>query len=85
MNKNIETRIYLEVGYILQKNCTIRETATIFNVSKSTVHKDLKERLKKLDLSKHSEIIKLFKQHIENRHINGGEATKKRYLKIKEG
>ena len=49
MNKIIEERIYSEVDYILKTGCTVREIAKKFKVSKSTVHKDLQERLKDLN------------------------------------
>lgn len=85
MNKIIEKRIYDEVDYIVNTKCTVREIAKKFNISKSTVHKDLQERLKDLNKAVHNKIIKIFREHIEVRHLKGGESTRKRYLKLKEG
>lgn len=85
MNKIIVERIYAEVDYILKTGCTVREIAKKFNVSKSTVHKDLQERLKNLNKNVHARINKIFKEHVELRHLKGGESTRKRYLKLKEG
>lgn len=85
MNKSIIDRINKEAEYIIKTKSTIRETSKIFGVSKSTVHKDLQERLKEIDLYLHEKIQNSFNEHIQIRHIKGGESTKKRYLKLKEG
>lgn len=85
MNKSIIDRINKEAEYIIKTKSTIRETSKIFGVSKSTVHKDLQERLKEIDLYLHEKIQNIFNEHIKIRHIKGGESTKKRYLKLKEG
>ena len=62
---------------------TIREIAKKFKVSKSTVHKDLHERLKDVDYEKYKKIDSILKYHKEVRHIRGGESTKLRYFNIK--
>ena len=85
MNKNIVNRVYNEAIYILKTKKTVREIAKKFNVSKSTVHKDLQERHYDIDKNLHIKIVEIFKDHIEIRHIKGGESTRKRYLKLKEG
>ena len=83
MNKNIIERVLYESEYIINNKKTVRETAKVFNVSKSTVHKDMQERLKELDYNLYKKVNHIFKKHIEIRHINGGEATKQKYLKLK--
>ena len=80
MNKNIINRVLKESKYIIDKDKTIREIASIFKVSKSTVHKDLNERLKLLDKNTYLDVKQIFNKHIDNRHIKGGESTKKKYL-----
>ncbi len=85
MNNKIYKRVLREVDYILNNNMTIREIAKIIKVSKSTVHKDLHERLFYIDETKHNKVDKVLKKHIETRHINGGNATKKKYEKIRKG
>lgn len=80
--ENISKRVIQEAEYIIKTNKTIRETATVFNVSKSTVHKDLKERLKKINKELENQVNKILKYHIDIRHIRGGESTKKKYKKI---
>ena len=85
MNNKIYKRIIQEEKYILNDNMTIRQIAKILKVSKSTVHKDLHERLKYIDLNRYDEISKILKHHIEIRHINGGNATKIKYQKLRKG
>ena len=78
---DILERIKKEANYILETGHTIREIAKKFNVSKSTVHKDLHERLLEIDSNLYYEIDSILKYHIDIRHIRGGEATKKKYKK----
>ena len=78
---NIKQRILSETQVILKTGYTIREIAKIFNVSKSTVHKDLHERLLIIDKEKYKEVDKILKYHTEIRHIRGGESTKLKYSK----
>ena len=83
MNKRIINRILEEGKYIVKSKNTVRETAKVFNISKSTVHKDMKEKLKEINYDLYKAVEEVFKYHIEIRHINGGEATKQKYLKLK--
>lgn len=85
MNNKIYKRILEEVNYILEENMTIREIAKIMKVSKSTVHKDLNERLEYIDENKYNKVKQVLKKHLEIRHINGGNATKIKYRKLREG
>ncbi len=82
MDKYIVERVMNEALYMLENKSTVRDIALIYNVSKSTVHKDLQERLRDIDLDLHEDVDKIFKEHIEVRHIRGGESTKKKYLKL---
>lgn len=84
MNKKIIKRVLKESEYILSNKKTVRDTAKVFKVSKSTVHKDMQERLKEIDINSYKKVNDLFKYHIEIRHINGGEATRNKYLKLKK-
>ena len=61
------------------------ELAKIFNVSKSTVHKDLHERLKEIDYDLYKKVDIIMQNHLKIRHINGGKATKLKYEKIRKG
>ena len=83
MNKEIIERVKQISDYIIKTKRTIREVAKVFQISKSTVHKDISERLKEIDINKYYEVEDIFKQHIETRHILGGQSTKLKYLQIK--
>ena len=76
-------RVIEEANYMKETNKTIREIAKVFKVSKSTVHKDLNERLKKVNKNLLNEIQEILNYHTNIRHIRGGESTKKKYLKDK--
>lgn len=80
MNKRIIKRIYNESNYIIKTDKTIREVAKEFKVSKSTVHKDLNERLLLIDEVIYNKVANILKQHLNIRHIRGGESTKRKYL-----
>ena len=77
-------RVLKEANYILETGKTVREIAEIFHVSKSTVHKDLHERLLTIDPELFKEVDKIMKYHTCIRHIRGGESTRKKYLKIEK-
>ena len=82
MENLIHARVLEEANFIIDTGKTVREIANIFRVSKSTVHKDLHERLLKIDKNKYNKVSEILKYHIEVRHIRGGESTKNKYKKI---
>jgi len=82
MDKHIVDRVLDEAKYVIDTNSTIRIVADIYKVSKSTVHKDLQERLLEIDPILHKKISEIFSKHIDIRHINGGESTRKKYAKM---
>ena len=74
-----------ELGeYVLRTHETIRESAKKFHLSKSTVHYDLSIRLQKVDSKLYEEIKKILQEHFEEKHLRGGESTKKKYEILKE-
>ena len=82
MNSLITKRVIDEANYMLETKATIREIAKIFDVSKSTVHKDLHERLLDINIELYNKIDSILKYHIDVRHIRGGQSTKKKYEKL---
>ncbi len=78
----ISKRVLNEAKYILKTKYTIRQIAEEFMVSKSTVHVDLNIRLKKLDYSLYQKVKQILIKHLEERHIRGGESTRKKYEKL---
>lgn len=79
MEKYIIDRVIMEANNILETKYTIREIAKLFKISKSTVHKDLNERLLEIDYNKYLQVKKIFDEHIKIRHIRGGESTRLKY------
>ena len=70
--------------YIIETGATVRAAAKIFCISKSTVHKDISERLKKIDPSLYRAVKKVMDKNKSERHIRGGDATRKKYLLYNE-
>ena len=84
MKIEIIRRVIDEAYYILETDKTIREIAKDQDISKSTVHKDLHERLKFIDIDIFKSVDKILQNHIDIRHIRGGESTKQKYMKLKK-
>lgn len=82
MRKTMIERIKKEANYMLETKETVREIALVFKVSKSTVHKDLHERLIDVDKDLYSKVKDVLKYHLDVRHIRGGQSTKKKYEKF---
>ncbi len=80
MDNKIYNRVLDEANSILQTNKTIREVSEIFGVSKSTVHKDIRERLFIIDKNMYDRVSSVFDYHACIKHIRGGEATKRKFL-----
>lgn len=83
MKQVAKNRAVILGEYILETGATVRATAKIFDISKSTVHKDVTERLKKSNPQLFLLVRKVLQKNKEERHIRGGEATKKKYMAIK--
>lgn len=79
MREDIEKRVIKEAEYIAKTGDTVRATAKVFHFSKSTVHKDVTERLKELDYDLYKKVKKALEINLKERHIRGGEATKRKY------
>ena len=65
--------------YIIEAGATVRETAKEFHISKSTVHKDIQERLPLLNYPLYREVRVVLDRNKEERHLRGGEATRRKY------
>ena len=70
--------------YIIEKRSTVRDTAAVFGVSKSTVHKDLTAVLPKLNAGLYREVRAVLDLNKKERHLRGGEATRHKYACLKE-
>lgn len=79
MSENIDERACELGNFIVENKITVRETAKRFGISKSTVHKDLTERLYHANRPLYIEVKELLEFNKAQRHIRGGMATRKKY------
>ena len=79
MTGNIEERAVLLAQYIIEHKATVRSAAKRFGVSKSTVHKDLSERLPGFNRPLYLQVKQVLEENKAQRHIRGGMATREKY------
>ncbi|MBR0198995.1 MAG: sporulation transcriptional regulator SpoIIID [Oscillospiraceae bacterium] len=79
MHTNIEERARDLAAFILENKATVRAAAAKFGISKSTVHKDLTERLRRVDPGLYAQVRQLLDWNKAQRHIRGGLATRRKY------
>lgn len=80
MQIDIIKRVHAVGDYILENHATVRQTAIVFGISKSTVHNDIAKRLKILDTVKYESVQAILDYNFSIRHIRGGESTKNKYI-----
>jgi putative DeoR family transcriptional regulator (stage III sporulation protein D) len=83
MNEAIRMRVIYQARVMLENQLTVREVAKIIGLSKSTIHKDLTEKLKIIDENLYDEIMQLLEHNKNIRHIRGGQKTKEKYEYLK--
>lgn len=83
MKQNVERRAEILGEYIRDEKATVRDCAGHFGISKSTVHKDVTQRLIRLNPTLYKGVREVLDTNKEERHIRGGEATKQKYLSLK--
>ncbi|MGN0804258.1 MAG: sporulation transcriptional regulator SpoIIID [Candidatus Coproplasma sp.] len=76
---DIHMRILAEAEFIVKTCGTVRSCASNFGISKSTVHKDVTERLAEIDIGLYADVRKILAKNLSERHIRGGMATKRKY------
>ncbi len=79
MRDYIEERIYETAHYIIENGATVRDAANVFRISKSTVHKDMAERLKLMNPLLHRQVRQVLDVNKAERHVRGGRATQMKY------
>ena len=79
-----EERAVLLAQYIIENNATVRQTAKKFAISKSTVHKDVSERLRTINEGLYDCVKQVLEQNKSERHIRGGLATKTKYERLRK-
>ena len=84
MKDYIEDRVIKIANYIIDTNATVREAAKVFGVSKSTVHKDVTDRLESINPLIYEDVKKVLLKNKAERHIRGGEATRQKYASFQQ-
>ena len=70
--------------YIVENKATVRDAAQKFQISKSTVHKDVRTVLRTVNFSLWQEVVVVLEQNKQERHLRGGEATKQKYKSFRQ-
>ena len=83
MKEVLKERAVIIGLYIKSTHATIRESAKLFGVSKSTAHLDVSKRLKKANHKLYTEVNKILQENFDEKHIRGGESTRLKYLNKK--
>ena len=83
MKSYIEERAVEVANFIINSNSTVLETAKKFGISKSTVHKDITDRVEKIDPELARSVRKILEINKAERHIRGGLATREKYLHMR--
>ncbi|MBS6477492.1 MAG: sporulation transcriptional regulator SpoIIID [Firmicutes bacterium] len=79
MHTNITNRVIQLADHVIATGDTVRAAAEKFGISKSTVHKDLSDRLFYIDRAKYAKVRSVLDKNLSERHIRGGIATKRKY------
>ncbi|MCH5299611.1 MAG: sporulation transcriptional regulator SpoIIID [Ruminococcus sp.] len=80
----VEERAAMLGEYIIESKATVRSAAKKFGISKSTVHKDVSQRLKNVNPVLYKEVREILETNKSQRHIRGGIATRNKYLRIRK-
>ena len=84
MRESINERVLAIAGYIAETGATVRDAAKKFDISKSTVHSDMVHRLPKLDAALYKKVKEILLKNLNERHLRGGEKTKKKYSNMRK-
>lgn len=79
MSEDIDRRVYEEARFIVSTGATVRACAAQFGVSKTTIHKDMRQRLRRQFPGLAAEVGDVLDRNLRERHIRGGEATRRKY------
>ncbi len=82
--KEVKSRCLRVAEYMIETGATVRQAAKKFGVSKSTVHKDMTERLAYIQPEMHRQVGMILARNKRERHLRGGEATRRKYCANKE-
>lgn len=80
----VRMRVMRAAEHILETGDTVRACAGKFGVSKTTIHKDMRSRLPRLDKELSAQVDKILKKNLSERHLRGGDATRRKFLRLRE-
>ncbi len=83
MREQTSDRAVILGEYIIDTGATVRAAAKVFKISKSTVHKDVTERLRRENPTLYKQVNEVLQKNKQDRHIRGGMATREKYKKLK--
>lgn len=84
LNIILKQRAISLARHIIQTNQTVRQTADVYGISKSTVHNDVSKKLQKIDFALYQKVQFVLAKNFAEKHIRGGLATKKKFLNLKK-
>ena len=84
MREEVRLRVMQAAEHILETGATVRACAGKFGVSKTTIHKDMRERLPKMDADLSRRVYAVLQRNLQERHLRGGEATRRKYSELRE-
>ena len=84
LKSTADERTIIFAEYIISTGATVRSAAARYCVSKSTVHKYITERLRQIDPALHAEVKSVLERNKAQRHLRGGDATRRKYLLLRE-
>lgn len=80
----VRLRVMQAAEHILETGATVRACAGKFGVSKTTIHKDMRSRLPGLDADLGAQVDRILKKNLQERHLRGGDATRRKFLQLRE-
>lgn len=83
MRDEVRLRVMQAAEHILETGATVRSCAAKFGVSKTTIHKDMRSRLPELDAQLSVEVDRILKKNLQERHLRGGDATRRKFLRLR--
>jgi len=79
VREDVQRRVLRAADYVLETGATVRACAARLGVSKTTIHKDLRERLPRLNRETGRQVDAVLRKNLSERHLRGGEATRRKY------
>ena len=84
MREEVRLRVMQAAEHILETGATVRACAAKFQVSKTTIHKDMRDRLPRMDAELSREVDAVLKKNLQERHLRGGDATRQKFRRMRE-